>query len=75
MREQNDKKNVERSNDEIDKIIEATDKKIAFVKDFFSSSSRKPPPTVSPDKHVETKQLPPLDDSLPPKNPEASPKP
>ena len=70
----NDKKNVERSNEEIDKIIEATDKEIALVKDFLSSPSQKPPPTV-PDKHVETKQLLPLDDSLPPKNPEASPKP
>ena len=36
------KKNVERSNDEIDKIIEATDKEISSVKDFLSSSSRKP---------------------------------
>ena len=48
----NDKKNVERSNDEIDKIIEATDKEIASVKDFLSSSSRKPSSPV-PDKHVE----------------------
>ena len=70
----NDKKNVERSNEEIDKIIEATDKEIASVKDFLSSSSQKPSSTAS-DKHVEAKQLPPLDDSLPPKNPEATAKP
>ena len=44
------KKNVERSNDEIDKIIEATDKEISSVKDFLSSS-RKPSSQV-PDKHV-----------------------
>ena len=38
-----DKKNVDRSNDEIDKIIEATDhKEIAAVKDFLSFLSRKP---------------------------------
>ena len=61
----NDKKNVERSNEEIDEIIEATDKEIASVKDLLSSSSRKPSSTAS-DKHVEAKQLPPLDDSLPP---------
>lgn len=72
----NDKKNVERSNDEIDKIIEATDKEIASVKDFLSSSSREPSSTI-PDKHVEAKQqeLPPLEYNLPPKNPEATPKP
>ena len=37
-----DKKNVDRSNDEIEKIIEATDKEIAAVKDFLSFLSRKP---------------------------------
>ena len=37
-----DKKNVDRSNDEIDKIIEATDKEITAVKDFLSFLSRKP---------------------------------
>ena len=31
-----DKKNVDRSNDEIDKIIEATDKEITAFKDFLS---------------------------------------
>lgn len=36
-----DKKNVDRSNDEIEKIIEATDKEIAAVKDFLSFLSRK----------------------------------
>ena len=69
----NYKKNVERSNEEIDKIIKATDKEIASVKDFVSSSSQKPSSTVS-DKHVEVKQLP-LDDRLLPKNPEATAKP
>ena len=37
-----DKRNVERSNDEIDKIIEATDKETAAVKTFLSFLSRKP---------------------------------
>ena len=72
----NDKKNVERSNDEIDKIIEATDKEIAPVKDFLSSSSQKPSSPV-PDKHVEAKQqeLPQLEHNLPPKSPGAPLKP
>ena len=70
----NNKKNVERSNEEINKIIEGTNKEIASVKVFLSSSSRKPSSTV-PDKHVEAKQLPPLDDNLLLKNPEATPKP
>ena len=70
----NDKKNIKRSNEEADKIIEATDKEIALVKDFLSSSSWKPSST-GPDRHVEVKQLPPLDDSLQPTNPEATPKP
>ena len=50
----NDKKKVKRSNEEINKIIEATDKEIALVKDFLSSPSRKPSSTV-PDRHVEAK--------------------
>ena len=37
-----DKKNVDRSNDVIEKIIEATDKEIAGVKDFLSFLSIKP---------------------------------
>ena len=69
----NDKKNIERSNDEIEKIIDATDKEISSVKDFLASYSQKPLSTV-PDKHVQAKQqeLPPLDNNLPPKNPEAA---
>ena len=65
----NDKKNVERSNDEIDKIIDATDKEIPSVKDFLACSSRKSSSTV-PDKQVgaEQQELPPLDCNLPPKN-------
>ena len=66
----NDKKNVERSNDEIDKVIDATDNEISSVKDFLTCSSRKPSSTV-PDKHVQAKQQ-----ELPPhvENPEASSK-
>ena len=71
----NDKKNVERSNEEIDKIIEATDKEISSVKDFLSSSSSRKPSSTASDKHAEAKQLPSLDDSLTPKNPEATAKP
>ena len=57
----NHKKHMERSNEEIDKIIESTDKEIATVKDFLSPFSRKslPPVAVTPksvllDKHVES---------------------
>ena len=72
----NDKKNVERSNDEIDKTIEAMDKEISSVKVFLACSSRKPSSPV-PDKHVQAKQkeLPPfVDYNLPPGNPQATPK-
>ena len=72
----NDKKNVERWNDEIYKIIDATDKEISSVKEFLAFSSRKPSSPV-PDKHVQAKQqeLPPfVDYNLPPENPEAAPK-
>ena len=54
---------MERSNDEIDKIIEATDKEIGTVKDFLSLFSRKLLPQVSassksvaPDVHAVSKQ-------------------
>lgn len=50
---QNDKKNIEGSNDEINKIIKATDKEIASAKDFLSSSSQKQSPPV-PHKYVES---------------------
>ena len=36
---QGDKKNVDRSNEEIDKIMEFMDKEIGTVKDFLSSLS------------------------------------
>ena len=36
---QGDKKNVDRSNEEIDKIMEFVDKEIGTVKDFLSSLS------------------------------------
>ena len=59
----NDTKNVERSNDEIDKISGTSDKEIATVKGFLSSFYRKPSSQVSassnsvaPDLHVEPKQ-------------------
>ena len=72
----NDKKNVERSNDEIDKIIDATDKEFSSVKEFLACSSKKPS-SAGPDKHVQAKQQelsPYVDYNLPPKNPEATPK-
>ena len=50
----NDRKNVKRSNDEIDKMIEATDKNIASVKDFLSSSRKQSSPV--PDKRVKAIQ-------------------
>ena len=68
----NDKKNVERSNDKIDKIIDAKDKEISSVKDFLACSSRKPSLTV-PDKHVQAKQEE-LHCNLLPEDPEATPK-
>lgn len=50
----NDKKNVERSNDEIDKIIKVIDKEIVLVKDFFFFFFRKLSSIVF-DKYVEVK--------------------
>ena len=75
---QNAKKNVDRSNDEYDinKIIEATDGENGSLKEFLSSSSRKPSSPVS-DKLVESKQQesPPLEYNSPSKNPEETPQP
>ena len=44
-----DKRNVERSEDEIDKVIEDTDKQVADVKDFLSSFLQKIPSLPSSD--------------------------
>ena len=44
-----DKRNVERSEDEIDKVIEDTDKQVANVKDFLSSFLQKTPSLPSSD--------------------------